>query len=126
MVGPKDSSLLPGWSLDTPNRRGQLQRASGPGDAILQRMAYLIDTARESVDSAEHTTSRRPTAVRRVTFLGPSSRTAPGEPVPPKPGTASASPDRQVPAGFDSPTRRPRLERSVEPWSKVAVGLTRN
>ena len=51
----KDSSLPPGWLLQTPNCWGQLQCSQPPpgGNAILQRMAYLISTARESVDFAE-------------------------------------------------------------------------
>jgi phosphatidylserine/phosphatidylglycerophosphate/cardiolipin synthase-like enzyme len=51
----KHSSLPPGWLLQTPNCWAQLQCSQPPpgGAAILQRMAYLISTARESVDFAE-------------------------------------------------------------------------
>lgn len=51
----KDSSLPPGWLLQTPNCWAELQCSQPPpgGAAIVQRMAHLIATARESVDIAE-------------------------------------------------------------------------
>lgn len=51
----RDSVLPPSWLLQTPNCWGQLQCSQPPpgGAKFLERMAYLISTARESVDIAE-------------------------------------------------------------------------
>ncbi len=51
----RDSALPAGWLLQTPNCWGQVQCGQPPpgGASILQRMASLIASARESVDIAE-------------------------------------------------------------------------
>jgi phosphatidylserine/phosphatidylglycerophosphate/cardiolipin synthase-like enzyme len=50
-----NSVLPPGWLLQTPNCWAELQCSQPPpgGAKILERMAHLISTARESVDFAE-------------------------------------------------------------------------
>ena len=51
----RDSVLPPGWLLQTPDCWGVLRCSEPPagGAKFLERMAYLISTARESVDVAE-------------------------------------------------------------------------
>ncbi len=119
----RDSALPPGWLLQTPNCWSHAECSQPPpgGAVILQRMAYLISTARASVDIAELYQLSATDGGPEGRFLDAITRgLRQGHEGHPKQEPVVRVLIGKFPFGFYSANAFARtLERNVGPWLKV-------